>query len=188
MRNDAEFPAPLVDALIAGHLAELARFGNPLQVIGQLSRAALCAAPGHELICADLSAIESRVVAWFAGEGWKLEIFKCYDQTGDKSLEPYRVIAARMLHKDISAIESADRQKGKCAELACGFGGALGAWRRIANDEDSRSDAEVQTIIRNWRAAHPKIVEFWQRLMRAARISIRTKQGIRVMPAPLPSI
>jgi DNA polymerase len=72
--------------------------------------------------------------------------------------------------------------------LACGFGGALGAWRRIANDEDIRSDAEVQAIVRNWRNAHPKIVEFWQRLMRAARISIRTGQSIRVMPAPHPSI
>jgi hypothetical protein len=93
-----------------------------------------------------------------------------------------------MLHKDIHTITAADRQKGKSAELACGFGGALGAWRRIANDEADRSDAEVQTIVRTWRSAHPKIVEFWQRLMRAARISLRTKQAIRVMPAPRPAI
>jgi len=73
MRNDAEFPAALVDALIVGNRTELARFGNPLKVVGQLSRAALCATSGHELICADLSAIESRIPAWLAGEEWKLE-------------------------------------------------------------------------------------------------------------------
>ena len=57
-RNDAEFPTSLVDALITGDRAELARWGNPLQVASQISRAALCAIQGHELICADLSAIE----------------------------------------------------------------------------------------------------------------------------------
>jgi DNA polymerase len=188
MRNDAEFPASLVDALTTGNVTELERFGNPLKVIGQLSRAALCAAPGHELICADFGAIESRVVAWFAGEEWKLDIFQRYDATGDKTLEPYRVVAARMLHKDINAIAAADRQKGKSAELACGFGGSIGAWRRIANDEDVRSDAEVGAIVKAWRNAHPKIKTFWDRLMKAARISIRTKQAIRVMPVSRPSI
>ena len=60
-RNDAEFPAHLVDALVAGDLAELARHGDPLAVVGQLMRAALCAKPGHVLICVDFATIESRV-------------------------------------------------------------------------------------------------------------------------------
>jgi DNA polymerase len=188
MRNDAEFPASLVDALIAGNFTELARFGNPLKVIGQLSRAALCAAPGHELICSDYGAIESRIPAWFAGEEWKLAAFRKYDDTGDERLHPYRQTAARMLRKDLLAINKPERQMGKGAELACGFGGALGAWRKIANDEDTRSDDEVRAIVRNWRNAHPKICAFWQRLMRAARISIRTRQAVRVMPAPYPTI
>ena len=187
-RNDAELPAALIDALLAGDRTELARFGNPVKVISQLSRAALCAASGNEQICADLSAIESRVPAWIAGEEWKLAAFSKYDTSGDEHLHPYCQIAAQMLRKDVLAITKPERQMGKSAELACGFGGALGAWRRIANDEDIRSDAEVQAIVRNWRNAHPKIVEFWQRLMRAARISIRTGQSIRVMPAPHPSI
>jgi hypothetical protein len=190
MRNDAELPASLVDALIAGNHAKLARFGNPLKVVGQLSRAALCAASGHELICADFGAIESRITAWLAGEEWKLDNFQRFDTTGDKALDLYRVTAHRILKRTtaINAISAAERQLGKCSELACGFGGALGAWRRIANDEDTRSDTEVQSIIRAWRNAHPKTCAFWQRLMRAARISIRTKQAIRVMPAPRPSI
>ena len=93
-----------------------------------------------------------------------------------------------MLRKDILAITKPERQMGKSAELACGFGGTNRAWRRIANDEDVRSDAEVQTIIRNWRSAHPKICEFWKKTMLAARLSIRSKRAIRVMPAPHPEI
>jgi DNA polymerase len=189
-RNDSEYPASLVDALIAGNHAELARFGNPVEVMSQLSRAALCAAPGHELICADFGAIESRVTAWLAGETWKLEHFKRFDATGDKNLDLYRVLAHRILKRttSISAITAAERQLGKCAELACGFGGSVGAWRKIANDQDTRSDAEVKAIVQSWRNAHPKVCAFCQRLMRAARGSIRTKQAIRVMPAPAPSI
>src|SRR6516165_7932063 len=154
-RNDAEHPASLVNALIAGDHAELARYGNPLNVVGNLTRAALCAAPGHALICADFGAIESRILAWLAGEKWKLDVYRKYDATGDKQLEPYCIIAAQMLRKNNVDLSTADRQLGKYAELACGFGGSVGAWRRIANDADVRSDAEVESIVKKWRATHP---------------------------------
>src|SRR5262249_11914623 len=88
-RNDAEFPASLVDALLAGDHTELARWDNPLAVAAQLSRAALCAKPGHIFMCADFGAVESRVDAWLAGETWKLDVYRNYDATGDKSREPY---------------------------------------------------------------------------------------------------
>jgi DNA polymerase family A/CHC2 zinc finger/Toprim domain len=186
-RNDAQYPATLVAALIAGDRAELARFGNPLEVASELSRAALCAKPGHVLVCADFGAIESRVLAWLAGETWKLDAYRQYDATGNTSLEPYRVIAAQMLRKDLAAITSVERQMGKSAELACGFGGAVGAWRRIAGD-DGRSDAEVQAIIRQWREAHPAIRAFWHDLAQAARVAIRVGRPILVAPAPRPPI
>src|SRR5262249_31802814 len=127
-RNDLELPAFLVDAITAGNRDALARFGNPLTLMGELSRAALCAAPGNMLISADLSAIESRVLSWLAGEQWKLEAYAAFDRSGDKNLDVYRVIAHRMLHKTtpVSEITAAERQLGKCAELALGFGGALG--------------------------------------------------------------
>jgi len=142
-RNDAEHPAALVAAVLAGDRETLARHGDPLRVTSQLARAALCAAPGNELICADLSAIESRIPAWYANEVWKLQAFRKYDATGDETLHPYRQIAAQMLNKAVLAITKAERQSGKCAELACGFGGALGAWRKIAGDEDTRSDCTI---------------------------------------------
>jgi hypothetical protein len=126
-------------------------------------------------------------LAWFAGEQWKLDAYRQYDATGDKTLEPYRVIAAKMLRKDIAAITAPERQQGKCAELAAGFGGSVGAWRRIAGD-DGRTDDEVLAIIRQWRDAHPAIRMFWREFARVARVAIRTGQPILVAPAPRPPI
>jgi DNA polymerase len=187
-RNDAEYPASLVDALIAGDYAELARWGNPLAVAAELSRAALCATVGCILICADFGAIESRVLSWFAGEQWKLDAFREYDRTGDEALHPYRQTAARMLRKDVLGVTKPDRQLGKAGELSAGFGGSVGAWRRIAHDEDVRSDAEVLALVKQWRDAHPAIRALWRELAQAARVAIRTGQSILVAPAPRPPI
>jgi DNA polymerase len=187
-RNDAEYPASLVDALIAGDYGELARWGNSLAVAAELSRTALCAKPGHILICVDLGAIESRIPAWIAGEQWKVDAFRKYDRTGDERLHPYRQTAARMLCKDVLAIGKPERQLGKAAELSAGFGGSVGAWRRIAHDEDVRSDAEVLAFIKQWRDAHPAIRAFWKELAQAARVAIRTGRPILVAAAPRPPI
>jgi DNA polymerase len=186
-RNDRGYSGTLIETVTAGDRAELACYGNPLAVAAELSRGALRAKPGHHLICADLGAIESRVLAWFAGETWKLDAYRHYDATGDKSREPYRVIAGRMLNKDAGDIVKAERQQGKSAELACGFGGSVGAWRRIAGD-DGRTDAEVLAIIRQWRDAHPAIREFWKTMARAARVAIRTGQPIQVGGGTRPAI
>jgi DNA polymerase len=186
-RNDAELPASLIDAVLKGDHAELARWGNPLTVLAGLMRAVICAALGHTLTWADFAAIESRILAWLAGELWKLNAFRRYDESGDENLHPYRQIAAQMLRKDILAIVKAERQLGKCAELAFGYGGTIGAWQRIAGD-DGRSEAEIKAINRQWRNAHPQTLKFWERLARAVRGAIHTRRAIRVNPAPAPSI
>jgi DNA polymerase len=186
-RNDSSYPLHLVKALIAGDRAELARYGDLLKVAAELARAALCAKPGHTLISADFGAIESRVLAWLAGEEWKLDVYRRFDATKDAALEPYRVIAGRMLNKDAAAIEPAERQQGKSAELAAGFGGSTGAWRKIAGD-DGRNDDEVRAIIAHWRTIHPAIREFWRALALAARVAIRTGQPVAVGTPPRPRI
>jgi hypothetical protein len=84
----------------------------------------------------------------------------------------------------VSAITAAERQFGKTGELALGFGGGVGAWRKKAHDEDIRSDAEVQVIVRNWRTAHQNICAFWERLVRAARSSIATGKPVQVSAVP----
>ena len=184
-RNDRELPASLIDAVIAGDRDALARWGNPLQVVSAISRAALCAAPGQHLVCADFAAIELRVLAWLAGETWKLDAYRQFDKTGNKNIEVYRIVAARMLNKSIEAISTADRQKGKATDLACGYGGSIGALRRIVGD-DGRSDEELQADVNLWRTAHPATRKLGRELARAIRVAIRIGQNRPILVAASP--
>ena len=187
-KNESGLPLSVVDSVRGGDRDDIARYGAPLALLGDLSRATLCAAPGMELISGDFSAIESVVLAWLAGETWKLDAYRTFQATGDTSLEPYRVIARKMFGKTPDAeINSAERQLGKAAELACGFGGSVGAWRRISA-HDSRTDEETMAIIRQWRAAHPQTRKFWKDIERALRIAIRTGLPVEVAPRPQPSL
>ena len=188
-KNESGLPLSLVDSVRNGDRIDIARYGAPLALLGDISRAALCAAPGRELISGDFSAIESVVLAWLAGEQWKLEAYRTFFQTGDKTIEPYRVIARKMLGKPADAeIDGAKRALGKAAELASGFGGGVGAWRRIMPN-DARADDEIKAIILQWRAAHPAVVKFWKPgLFRAIRVAIRLGQPVLVAPPPQPPI
>ena len=187
-KNESNLPLSVVDSIRAGDRSDIAQYGNPLSLLGDISRAALCASAGMELKSGDFSAIESVVLAWLAGEQWKLVAYKTYQSTGDTTLEPYRVIARKMLHKPVDAdISTPERQLGKAAELASGFGGSVGAWRRIVH-HDPRTDDEIKAIIRQWRDAHPAVCKFWKELARAIRVTIRSGQPILVAPPPQPPI
>jgi DNA polymerase len=187
-KNESNLPLSVVDSIRAGDRSGIAQYGNPLALLGDVSRASLCAAAGMELKSGDFSAVESVVLAWLAGEHWKLLAYKTYQQTGDSTLEPYRVIARRMLQRPADAeINSAERQLGKAAELASGFGGSVGAWRRIM-PHDPRSDEEIRAVIQQWRIAHPNTRKFWNDLARAIRVAVHTGQPILVAPAPQPAI
>jgi DNA polymerase len=187
-KNESNLPLTVVDSIRAGERSGIAQYGNPLALLGDVSRAALCAGSGMELKSGDFSAVESVVLAWLAGERWKLLAYEEYQRTGDTRLEAYQVIARKMLQKPADAeIGAAERQLGKGAELASGFGGSAGAWRRIM-PHDPRSDDEIKAIIKQWRDAHPAVCKFWKDLARAVRVAIRTGQPILVAPAPQPPI
>jgi DNA polymerase len=187
-KNESNLPLSVVDSVRAGDHTDIAQYGNPLALLGDVSRAALCASEGMELKSGDFSAIESVVLAWLAGEYWKLDAYQTYQRTGDTKLEAYRVIARKMLHKPADAeISTAERQLGKGAELASGFGGSVGAWRRIM-PHDPRTDGEIRAIIQHWRDAHPAVCKFWKDVARTIRVAIRTGQSILVAPPPRPPI
>jgi DNA polymerase len=188
-KNESSLPLSVVDSIRTGDRSGIAQYGNPLALLGDVSRASLCASPGMELKSGDFSAVESVVLAFLANERWKLLAYKTFLQTGDKQLEPYRVIARKILGRPADAeITSTERnQIGKPAELASGFGGSVGAWRRLM-PHDPRSDEEIKTIIKQWRDAHPATKKFWGDLARAIRVAIRTGQPILVAPPPQPSI
>ena len=181
-RNDVGVPLEAIELVRAGDRAGLARYGNPLTLIGSLARGAICAAPGHEFLLFDYSSIESRVLAWLADETWKLDAYREFDRTGDKRIEPYRITASKMLGKELDAITKVDRQTGKIGDLSAGFGGSVGAWRRQIVDE--RSDFAIKADIEKWRRAHPRIVKFWHDLARCIRIAIKTGQSVYVGTPP----
>jgi hypothetical protein len=139
------------------------------------------------LVAGDFGTIESRILVWLAGETWKLKAYREFDRTGDKALDLYRVLAGKMLGKPAAEIDDKERQQGKGAELAAGFGGSVGAWRRIFPDEQ-RPDHEVKQDIVRWRRMHPRTQRFWKRLHRAVRLSFRVNVPIRVDEPPSPEI
>jgi DNA polymerase len=162
-----------VAAVYAGDLEAVRSIGAPLSIIGDLSRNMITAAPGHVLVGADFSAIESRVLAWLAGEDWKIQNYRHFDDSGDPACEPYCVTASRILGRTVTPDDGAGRQIGKTADLALGYGGGLGAWRRFATD-DARGDVEVKNTIDTWRKSHPNIVDLWYALERNAHRAIDT--------------
>jgi DNA polymerase bacteriophage-type len=144
-----------------------AEHANPLAVVGSVARAAIVAAPGHRLIAADFSGIESRVLAWLAGETSKLKLWADFDAGGD---DPYAVLGLRMgFPKDTA------RETGKVADLAFGYMGGVGAYRKFG-DADAPED-DIRRLQRAWRNAHLRTVALWYALDRAAKRAV-AKPGV----------
>ena len=143
-------------------------YPRPLAVVGDCTRAMICAAPGHMLIGADFSSIEIRVLAWVAGEQWKLDAYRRFDATRDPRDEPYCATACKIFRVPDGTYtkDSPERSVGKTCDLAFGYMGGLGAWRKF--EPDRFTDDEVKQFNREWRAAHPAIKRFWYDVDRAA--------------------
>jgi len=106
------------------------------------------------LLGTDFSAVESRVLAWLADDKKKLATYRAFDETGNPELEPYCVTASKILGRTVTPADEEGRAIGKTADLALGFGGSVGAWRKLAPN-DTRSDEEIKANVSSWRAAHP---------------------------------
>jgi DNA polymerase len=127
------------------------------------------------LIGADLSSIESRGLAWVAGEEWKLDAYRRHDATRDPRDEPYCTTACRIFRVSDGSFDknSPERNIGKTCDLAFGYMGGLNAWRKF--EPGKFSDAEVEEFKKEWRAAHPAIKQFWYDLDCAARTALRER-------------
>ena len=136
-------------------------------------RGALLAERGKKLVIADLSNIEGRVLAWLAGEDWKIEAFKLYDRGEGPDL--YKVTAGRILGKDPYDVTKSERQtQGKVPELAGGYGGGLGAYRKMGGDVfNAMDDDAIMEIVQAWRAAHPATKKLWYDVEGAVRSAVR---------------
>ena len=124
--------------------------------LSQLIRTAFIPRDGTHFLVADFSAIEARVIAWYANESWRQKVF---EQGGDI----YCASASQMFKVPVEkhGINSHLRQKGKIAELALGYGGSVGALKAMGAMEMGLSEDELPLLVDAWRQANPKIVEFW---------------------------
>jgi DNA polymerase len=138
-----------------GELFELA-FGSVSDTLSQLIRTAFIAGEGKHFIVADFSAIEARVIAWLAGEQWRMDVFNGHGKI-------YEASASQMFRVPIEKVTKGSelRQKGKIAELACGYQGGVRALKSMGALEMGVPENELQSIINRWRKANPNIVQLW---------------------------
>jgi DNA polymerase len=161
--EDIENIAAKFDAVMAGDIEKVRALGMPLAVIGDLSRTAICAPPGHHLVHGDYSAIESRVTAWITDEQAKLAEWKRFDESGDPHDEPYYTLG-----RALGFPEETARARGKIADLAFGYGGGVNAYKRFAGEDDTTTDLQIRGYQQTWRTRHPQTVQFWYGIERAA--------------------
>jgi DNA polymerase len=152
-----------IDAKIAAVMAGGAGLDSPVEVVGDIGRAMVCAPHGHRLLVGDFSGIESRVLAWISGQQSKLEQWIKFDRTGDVNDDPYVIIGRSFGHPESSA-----RAFGKIGDLAFGFAGGVGAWQNFAPEDDASDEATIKSYRDKWRAEHPETVQFWYAVDRAA--------------------
>jgi DNA polymerase len=155
-------------------------FGSALAAVSGCLRGLFCAAPGHDLVVSDYSAIEAVVLAMIAGEQWRIDVFrthgKIYEQSAAKiSGVPFEDFMRHAGYTDaeLAAPDWYTRKPaapgshhplrktiGKVAELASGYQGWIGSWKAFGADE-FMTELEMKDAILAWRAASPAIVEFW---------------------------
>lgn len=124
--------------------------------LSQLIRTAFVAPEGKKFIVADFSAIEARVIAWMAGETWRQQVFA-------DGKDIYCASASQMFGVPVEkhGINGHLRQKGKIAELALGYGGAVGALKAMGALDMGLSEEELPPLVQAWRNANPNIVNLW---------------------------
>lgn len=157
-----------------GEMLELL-YGDVQDTLSQLIRTALIAPKGSRFIVADFSAIEARVLAWLAGEQWRIDTF-------NGSGKIYEASAAQMFKVPVESITKGSdmRAKGKVAELACGYGGGVGALRQMGGEKMGLTQEQMGDIVRQWRKASPNIVAFWKLAENAMFDCITNKELTKV--------
>ncbi|CZR82909.1 dna-directed dna polymerase i [Clostridioides difficile] len=144
-------------------------------VLSQLIRTAFIPSEGHRFIVSDFSAIEARVIAWLAGEKWRLDVFNSHGKI-------YEASASQMFKIPIENIKKGSelRQKGKLAELSNGYGGSVGALISMGAIKMGLKEEELQPIVTAWRNANPNITKFWWDVDKAAKKAIKDRTIVKL--------
>jgi DNA polymerase len=150
-------------------------YNSVSDVLKQLIRTAFIASEGRRLLPADFSAIEARVIAWLAGEKWRLDVFNTHGKI-------YEASAAQMLKVPLESITKGSdlRQKGKVAELALGYQGGVNALIKMGALEMGLKEDELPALVNMWRQANPMIVKFWNTCQQAAHEAVEFRTIVSI--------
>ncbi|MBR7684318.1 DNA polymerase [Streptococcus equi subsp. zooepidemicus] len=151
-----------------GDLEATELFYDTQDTLSQLIRTAFIPSKGKKFIVCDFSAIEARVLSHLAGETWRSKVF-------EQGKDIYCMSASQMFGVPVEKHgQNADlRQKGKIAELACGYGGAVGALKAMGAIDMGLGEKELQPLVDSWRQANPNIVLFWWDVDRAVKTAVK---------------
>ncbi|EQC0525433.1 DNA polymerase [Listeria monocytogenes] len=145
-------------------------YSNVPDVLSQLIRTAFIAEDGYTFDITDFSAIEARVIAWLAGERWRLDVFNSHGKI-------YEASASQMFHIPIEEVDKNLRQKGKVSELALGYNGGVNALIAMGALEMGLKENELQGIVDAWRKASPAITSLWRGVEKHAKLAISTRKS-----------
>ncbi len=139
-------------------------------VLSELIRTAFIPREGAKFIVSDFSAIEARVIAWLAGEQWRLDVF-------EKGDDIYCASASQMFHMPVEkhGVNAHLRQKGKISELALGYGGSVGALKAMGALDMGLQEDELKPLVDAWRKANPRIVKLWWDVDKAVMTAVRER-------------
>lgn len=169
----------LIDSILAGDTEMLDMLGIPwLSAVSQTLRGMLIADGDRRIVAADYSNIEGRVLAWLAGEHWKLQAFRDFDAGIGPDI--YIRSYADAFKTEIFGKKDPRRQIGKVMELAFGYQGGYGAWMNFARGEAAEYSRERIDEIKNaWRDAHANTRQFWYDIENAAIEAVREKGSVQ---------
>ena len=150
-------------------------YDSPSAILSQCIRTTIIPEIGHKFIVSDFSAIEARVIAWMAGEKWRLNVFGTHGKI-------YEASASQMFNVPLEEIDKGHplRQKGKVAELALGYQGSVGALKQMGALDMGLTEEELQPLVNQWRATNSKIVRFWYQVEGAAIQAIENRSTVRL--------
>ena len=138
--------------------------------LSQLIRTAFVPQNNNKFIVADFSAIEARVLAWLAGEKWRMKVF-------EEGKDIYCSSASQMFGVTVEkhGVNSELRQKGKIAELALGYGGSVGALKAMGALEMGLEEDELHPLVDAWRSSNPMVTSLWWDVDRAVKTCIKER-------------
>ena len=147
------------------------KFNSIPQLLSELIRSAFIPKKGDRFIIADFSAIEARILAYIAGEKWRIDVFKSHGKIYEASASKLFKVPIEMITK-----ESNLRVKGKVAELALGYGGGVGALKAMGALEMGIEEDELQDLVNKWRLSNSNIGRLWWAIHKSAINALKTRE------------